>query len=49
MGAFAGVGAMTGLVELRPTPDICAAKCRDGARLSPRPSTFTSCSVTACE
>jgi len=29
MGAFAGVGAMTGLVELRPTPDICSAKCRD--------------------
>ena len=29
MGAFAGVGAMAGLVELRPTPDICSAKCRD--------------------
>ena len=29
MGAFAGVGALTGLVELRPTPDICSAKCRD--------------------
>ena len=29
MGAFAGVGAMAGLVELRPTPDICSARCRD--------------------
>jgi DNA-binding NtrC family response regulator len=31
MGAFAGVGALTGVVELRPTPDICSAKCRDHA------------------
>jgi transcriptional regulator with AAA-type ATPase domain len=31
LGGLAGVGAMTGLVELRPTPDICAAKCRDHA------------------
>jgi transcriptional regulator with AAA-type ATPase domain/polyferredoxin len=29
MGGFLGAGAMAGLVELRPTPDICGAKCRD--------------------
>ena len=29
MGGFLGAGAVTGLVELRPTSDICAAKCRD--------------------
>jgi len=29
MGGFLGSGGMTGLVELRPTSDICAAKCRD--------------------
>jgi transcriptional regulator with AAA-type ATPase domain len=31
LGGFAGLCSMTGIVELRPTPDICAAKCRDHA------------------
>ena len=31
LGGLAGVSSMTGLLELRPTPDICAAKCRDHA------------------
>ena len=29
LGGFAGLCSMTALVELRPTADICAAKCRD--------------------
>jgi polyferredoxin len=29
LGGFAGVCSMSGLVELRPTADICAAKCQD--------------------
>jgi len=29
LGGFAGLCAMTGLVEVRPTADICVAKCKD--------------------
>ena len=29
LGGFASLGSMTGLLELRPTADICAAKCSD--------------------
>jgi transcriptional regulator with AAA-type ATPase domain/polyferredoxin len=31
LGGFAGVGATGAVLELRPTPDICSAQCRDHA------------------
>jgi hypothetical protein len=31
LGGFAGVSSMSGVLELRPTADICAAKCHDHA------------------